>query len=88
MYRQDLWFLWSARCLMMLYISMKFQKNILNGFQIIKQTRFCDRQTDGWMDRQQRQKRMCPSVQGGGTLNIKIHVFINVNRSDHIRSRV
>ena len=29
--RQELW-LWCARRLMMLYISMKFHENILNGF--------------------------------------------------------
>ena len=39
MSKQELWFLWSARCLMMLYISMKFHENILNGFQVIERTR-------------------------------------------------
>ena len=29
MYRQELLFFWSARCLMILYISMKFRENIL-----------------------------------------------------------
>ena len=29
-----LWFLWCAHCLMMLYISMKFHENILNGFHM------------------------------------------------------
>ena len=38
MYRQDLRFLCSAHRLMMLYISMKFHENILNGFQVIEQT--------------------------------------------------
>ena len=38
MYRQDLRFLYSARRLMMLYISMKFHENILNGFQVIEGT--------------------------------------------------
>ena len=33
MYRQELWFLCSAHWLMMLYISMKFHENILNGFR-------------------------------------------------------
>ena len=31
-YRQELRFLCSAPCLMMLYISMKFHENILKGF--------------------------------------------------------
>ena len=44
---KKLWFLWSERCLMMLYICLKFHENILNGFQAIEQTRFFDRQTDG-----------------------------------------
>ena len=39
MYRQVLGFLWSACCLMMLYISMKFHENILNGFQVFERTR-------------------------------------------------
>ena len=38
LYRQGLQFLCSARCLTMLYISMKFHDNILNSFQIIKRT--------------------------------------------------
>ena len=32
MYRQELRFLWSACCLMMLYISVKFHENILEQF--------------------------------------------------------
>ena len=38
MYRQELWFLCSACRPMMLYISMKFHENILNGFQVKEQT--------------------------------------------------
>ena len=34
MYRQELQFLFSAHCLMMLYISMKFHENILKGFKL------------------------------------------------------
>ena len=40
---QELRFLCSARRLMMLYICMKFRENILNGFQVIEQTRLCYR---------------------------------------------
>ena len=36
LYRQELRFLCSAPRLMMLYISMKFHDNILNGFQVIE----------------------------------------------------
>ena len=39
LYRQELQFLCFARCLMMLFISMMFHSNILNGFQVIEQTR-------------------------------------------------
>ena len=39
MYRQELRCLYSARRLMILYISMKFHNNILNGFQVIERTR-------------------------------------------------
>ena len=38
-YRQELWFLCSARHLMMHYISTKFHENILKGFQVIERTR-------------------------------------------------
>ena len=38
MYRQELWFLWSACRLMMLYTSIKFNENIVNGFQVIERT--------------------------------------------------
>ena len=38
MYRQELWLLYAARRLMMLYISIKFYENILNCFQVIKRT--------------------------------------------------
>ena len=39
LYRKELWFLCSASHLMMLYISVTFHDNILNGFQVIKWTR-------------------------------------------------
>ena len=39
LYRQVLWFLCSARCLIMLYILLKFHDNILNGLQVIERTR-------------------------------------------------
>ena len=32
---------------MMLYISLKFHENLLNTFQVIERTQFCDRQTKG-----------------------------------------
>ena len=43
---QELWFLRSARHLMLIDIHMKFREESLNGFQVIERTRFCDRQTD------------------------------------------
>ena len=46
MNRQEIWFVWSARRLMMLYISMKFHENILNSFQVIEPTRLRDGRTD------------------------------------------
>ena len=36
--RQELRFLWSAHCLMVLYIYMKFHENVLNGFRVIDRT--------------------------------------------------
>ena len=38
MSKKELRFLWSARRLMMLYISVKFHENIVNGFQVMKRT--------------------------------------------------
>ena len=40
---QELWFLQSARRLMLIDIYMKFREDSLNGFQVIERTRFCDR---------------------------------------------
>ena len=39
-YIQALWFLHSARRLMLINISMKFHEDILNGFQVTEWTRF------------------------------------------------
>ena len=36
--RQELWFLSSARHLMMLYICMTFHENVLNGFLVTGRT--------------------------------------------------
>ena len=40
---QELWFLHSACCLMLIDIYMKIHEDSLKGFQVIEQTRFCDR---------------------------------------------
>ena len=40
---QDLWFLCSARRLMLIDIYMKFREDSLNGFEVIKLTQFCNR---------------------------------------------
>ena len=39
---QALWFLRSARHLILIDTYMKFRKDSLNGFQVIERTRFCD----------------------------------------------
>ena len=36
----DLWFLFSAHRLMVVYISTKFHENILHGIKVIERTRF------------------------------------------------
>ena len=41
--KQELWFLRSARRLMLIDIYMKFREDSLIGFQVIEQTQFCDR---------------------------------------------
>ena len=40
---QELWFLCSARRLMLIDIYMKFCEDSLKGFQVTERTRFCDR---------------------------------------------
>ena len=46
-YIQELWFLRSAHCLMLVNISMKFHEDILNGFQVTSGHDFVtERQTD------------------------------------------
>ena len=45
-YTQELWFLHSARRLMLVNICIKFHEDTLNGFQVTEGTRFCDGQTD------------------------------------------
>ena len=42
---QELWFLRSARCLMLIDIYMTFFEDILNRFQVTERTRFCDAQS-------------------------------------------
>ena len=39
----ELWFLCSARRLMLIDIYMKFHEDSMNDFQVIEWTRFCDR---------------------------------------------
>ena len=39
-HKMELWFLFSAHRLMVLYISTKFHKNISKGFKVIERTRF------------------------------------------------
>ena len=34
----ELWFLWSAQHIMVIYICIKFQENILNSFQVTERT--------------------------------------------------
>ena len=47
----------SAHGLMMLYISIKLHENILNCFQVIELTRFCDRQMDGRTNKARRRAK-------------------------------
>ena len=62
---KELRFLWLARRLMMLYISMKFHENPLNGFQVMnitEQTRFRDEQTNKRTDIQGKKQYMYGST--------------------------
>ena len=64
-----LWFLPSARRLILVNICMKFHEDTLSGFQVTERTRFCDGQTDGWSDRQTTQaKTICLQTLTGGDI--------------------
>ena len=41
--KQKLWFLHSARHLILIDIYLNFHEDRLNGFQVIERTRFCDK---------------------------------------------
>ena len=41
---EELWFLHFACSLILIYVHIKFHEDILNSFQVIEQTRFCDGQ--------------------------------------------
>ena len=62
---QEIWFLRSARCLMLIDIYLKFREDSLNGFQVIERT---DRQSPGvW------ENNMSPKPKRGGI--IKGHCY-------------
>ena len=42
---QELWFLHSASCLMLINIYMKFREDSLNGFQVLQRRGLCDGQS-------------------------------------------
>ena len=66
----ELRFLCSARRHMLLYIYVKFHKNISKGFGVTERTRFCDRQTDD-----QGKNKMSPNPMGGDIIRQKIKGF-------------
>ena len=62
---QELPFLHSARCLMLIDICMKFHEDSLRGFQVTERTQFVtDRQTDGQTDARGK-NNMSPNPEGG-----------------------
>ena len=63
---QELWFLHSARRLMLIYIYLKFRKDRLNAFQVIERTRFRDRQIETGA----RGKTICLPTLKRGDMNI------------------
>ena len=50
--KPELWFLFSAHCLILFYISVKFYENISNVFQVMEWARFCDGHTDKLWEKQ------------------------------------
>ena len=75
LFKQGLWFLCMTRRIIVLYECMKFHRNILNGYQVIERTRFCDGQMDGRTDRWSngragKNNLMSPDHDGGAIMNI------------------
>ena len=63
---QELQFLHSAHCLMLIDICMKFREDSLRGFQVTERTRFVtDRQTDVRTDGCTGKNNMSPNPEGG-----------------------
>ena len=56
---QELWFLHSVHCLMLIDIYMKFPKDSLNGFQGIERTPV-------WQTNSRGKNNMSPNPKGGG----------------------
>ena len=64
--KQEFWFLHCTCCLMLIDIYMRFREDSLNSFQVMKRTRFCDRQTPGG-------KTIClPTLKGGDIITTSI----------------
>ena len=79
MYRQELQFLFPARYLMMLYISMNFHENILNGFWVKERTWSYRRISKGNDSKLYRQElRFLCSARRLMMLNISIKVHENI----------
>ena len=72
----ELRFLRSARCVMLLYICVKFHENISNGFGVTEQTRFCDRQIDD-----QGKNKMFPNPTGGDIMNSLFNKYYFLKQS-------
>ena len=51
---------------------MKFQEDILNGFQVAERTRFCDGQTDGRTDDPGKNKNISPNPKGGDIITARM----------------
>ena len=86
MYRQELWFLWSACHLIMLYISMKFHENILSCFQVTEWTRLHDGGIDGQTDRltdNQAKNNKSPPLSGGDIRIKKSHLKATTGTSSN-----
>ena len=73
---QELPFLHSAHCLMLIDICMKFREDSFRGFQVTEWTRFVtdrqtDRQTDIRTDGRPGKNNMSPKPSGGDIINCK-----------------
>ena len=74
----ELQFLHSACCLILINICVKFHENISNGYRVMEQTRFRDRQTDYGNQWQKQYASLTFQARGSGGIR-RLDQFLSNN---------